>query len=297
MQDFINHAAIERAAAEAFASSRARLYLLGVLALGVTTTAGLAAASIWLGLALLVDEARRTFITRLSDFSPAQARASSLALDCVSLAVAPALAWYAQSGMGGAVAAVLLAAALSFTAFDARRGRLHTMTACAPYALLGMLFLTDAAGFFAAIACAIGLLYVFAVTLFHVHAASHERRQDAEWIRQLNMSFSDATSAAWEIDFVRKRLIGAPRLEALLGRSVSYADIVDNAFFAAPNDRSLVRAAFSPERGAVRRIALAHDVAVLAYGFIIRALFERRQTAPPCGLPALREPLATLMTQ
>ena len=154
---------------------------------------------------------------------------------------------------------VLLAAALSFTAFDARRGRLHTMTACAPYALLGMLFLTDAAGFFAAIACAIGLLYVFAVTLFHVHAASHERRQDAEWIRQLNMSFSDATSAAWEIDFVRKRLIGAPRLEALLGRSVSYADIVDNAFFAAPNDRSLVRAAFSPERGAVRREGRARD--------------------------------------
>jgi hypothetical protein len=123
VQDFINHAAIERAAAELFAGPRARLYLFGVLALGVAATAGLPSATIWLGLALLVDEARKAFADRLDAFSREQARAGRLALDIVtaaSLAAAPALAWYAQSGLGGAVAAAQLAALLSTAAFTAR---------------------------------------------------------------------------------------------------------------------------------------------------------------------------------
>lgn len=287
MQDFINHAAIERAAADAFTGPRARLYLFGVLALGVAATAGLASAAIWLGLALLVDEARKAFGERLDAFSKEQARAGQLALDVVtaaSLAAAPALAWYAQSGLGGAVAGVQLAALLSAAAFNARHGRLHTAIACAPYALLGMLFLVDAAGILAALACAVGLAYIFAAALYHVHAASHARTQDAEWVRQLNMSFGDAASAAWEIDFTRERLVGAPRLSALIGRPVSYADVVEDALFAPAADRALVLGAFSPARGAVRRIALEQDV-VRADGARLRVRHQGFLRTTPDGAP------------
>lgn len=287
MQEFINHAAIERAAADAFAGPRARLYLFGVLALGVGATAGLASAAIWLGLALLVDEARKAFGERLDAFSKEQARAGQLALDFVtaaSLAAAPALAWYAQSGLGGAVAGVLLAVLLSSAAFSARHGRLHTLIACAPYALLGLLFLVDAAGVIAALACAVGLAYIFAAALYHVHAASHARMQDAEWVRQLNMSFGDAASAAWEIDFTRERLIGAPRLSALVGRPVSYADVVDDALFAPDADRPLVLGAFAPARGAVRRIALEQDV-VRADGTRVRIRHQGFVRTTPDGAP------------
>jgi len=287
VQDFINHAAIERAAADAFTGPRARLYLFGVLALGVAATAGLASAAIWLGLALLVDEARKAFGERLDAFSKEQARAGQLALDFVtsaSLAAAPALAWYAQSGLGGAVAGVLLAVLLSSAAFSARHGRLHTLIACAPYALLGLLFLIDAAGVIAALACAVGLAYVFAAALYHVHAASHARMQDVEWVRQLNMSFGDAASAAWEIDFTRERLIGASRLAALIGRPVSYDDVVDDALFAPAADRALVLGAFAPARGAVRRIALEQDV-VRADGTRIRVRHQGFVRTTPDGAP------------
>ncbi len=287
MQDFINHAAIERAAANAFAGKHARLYLFAVLALGVATTAGIAAAAIWLGLALLVDEARKAFAERLAGFSPVEARAGHLALDIVataSLALAPALAWYAQSGMGGAVAAVLLATLLVHGAFTAQRGRLHAFASCAPYALLGLLFLTEAAGIAAALTCAVALGYIFAATLYHVHAASHARMQDAEWVRQLNMSFGDAASAAWEIDFTRERLVGAPRLSALLGRTVSYDDVINDAMFAPAADRALVNAAFAPAHGAIRRIALEHDV-IGADGARTRVRHQGFVRTTPDGAP------------
>ncbi len=272
MQDFINHAAIERAAADAFTGKNARFYLFAILALGVATTAGAAAAAIWLGMALLIDEARKAFAEKLAAYSRPQARAGHLALDvaaAASLAAAPALAWYAQSGMGGAVAAALLATLLVQGAFTAQRGRMHALIVSAPYALLGLLFLTEATGFAAAIACAVALGYVFGLTLHHAHATSHARMQDAEWVRQLNMSFGDGSSAAWEIDFTRQRLIGAPRLSALLGRNVSFNDVVEHDLFAPMADRGLVHSAFAPEHGAVRRIALEHDV-VAADGARIR---------------------------
>jgi len=287
VQDFINHAAIERAAATMFASRSARFYLFAVLAFGVAATAGIASAAIWLGLALLIDEARNAFKDKLSTFAAPQARSAHLALDVVvaaSLAVAPALAWYAQSGLGGAVAAVQLGALLVHAAFGARRGRLHTLLSCAPYALLGALFLIDAAGFAAAIACAAGLGYVFAATLYHTHTSSHARMQDAEWLRQLNMNFGDSAAAAWEIDFTRERLLGAPRLSALVGRPVSYADVIDNHLFAPQADRALVRSAFVPAHGAVRRIALEHDV-IGADGRSIRIRHQGFVRTTPDGAP------------
>ncbi|QGZ96086.1 ATP-binding response regulator [Terricaulis silvestris] len=266
MQYFINHAAIERAAEEAFTGPRARYVLFGVIALAAAAAAGLAVGAIWLGLALLVDAGRNAFAARLQDFSVAQMRAAHLALDIVSatsLVCAPAIAWYARGELGVALAVAMLFVLLTHTAFSARRGRMHTLAACTPYAFVGLVFLLEAAAadaFWLITACALMVGYAFAATLHHSHRAAHARMQDAEWVRQLNMSFGDAASAAWEIDFTRERLVGAPRLAALLGRPVTYRDVVENGCFAPAADKALVSAAFAPSRGAVRRIALEHEV-------------------------------------
>jgi signal transduction histidine kinase len=273
VQHFINHAAIERASGEVFASARARLYLFALVALLTTAAAGLAPAAIWLGLALLVDEARNAFAARLSALSVKQGRAAHLALDiasAASLAAAPAIAWYAGGVLSAGLAAIMLCILAADAAFSGRHGRLHTLAACAPYALLGATFLFDAGGAFLAVAaCGAGVAYVLVLAMHHTHAAGHARMQDAEWVRQLNMSFGDANSAAWEIDFTRNRLVGAQRLGALLGRAVSYRDVVEGGCFASADDRALVKAAFTPDRGAVRRIALEHD-AVRADGTRMR---------------------------
>src|SRR6185369_9675175 len=102
--------------------------------------------------------------------------------------------------------------------------------------------------------------YAFAAALQHAHRAAHERMQDGEWVRQLNMSFGDDQSAAWELDFAHNTLAGRQQLAAVLGRPVSFDDIIETDCFAAPTDRAMVRAAFSPEHTGVRRIALEHDV-------------------------------------
>ena len=144
MQDFINHAAIERAAAETFSGPRARYALLAFVALIAATAAGLALAAIWLGLALLVEETRKALLARAPDLSPAQANAAHLALDMVSgasLAAAPAIAWYSGGALGPAVACGLFCLLVLHTALSARRGRIHALASCAPYALLGAAFL------------------------------------------------------------------------------------------------------------------------------------------------------------
>jgi len=273
VQHFINQAAIERISGEIFASPRARLYLFGLLASLVAAAAGLAPAAIWLGIVLLVEEGRRALVTRLSSLPIARANAAHLASDiasAASLAAAPAIAWYSGGELNAALAAIMLCVLVADAAFSGRRGRLHTLAACAPYALLGAIFLTSAGG--AAImvaACGLGVGFLMLLAMHHAYAAAHARMQDAEWVRQLNMSFGEAESAAWEIDYTRGRLIGAPRLAALLGRAVSYDDVVDGGCFASPEDCTLVRAAFAPRRGAMRRIALEHDI-ICADGTRIR---------------------------
>ncbi|MBK8544343.1 MAG: hypothetical protein IPL62_12810 [Caulobacteraceae bacterium] len=119
MQYFINHAALERVAAEVFSGARARYYLYGMIALAVTSVAGAALATIWLGLALLVDTTRNTLSKQFKQLSATQAAAAALALDvatAASLAVAPAIAWYSGAAMGGAICATLLVAPHSITA-------------------------------------------------------------------------------------------------------------------------------------------------------------------------------------
>jgi signal transduction histidine kinase/ActR/RegA family two-component response regulator len=290
VQHFINHAAIERAAAEVFASTRARYYLYGLVALAVASVAGVALAAIWFGLTLLVDTTRGALLKRLQPFSPAQANAATLALDLAtsaSLAVAPALAWYAYTDLSGVISASTLIALSVHTAFNAKRGRVHTLAASAPYALFGLTILLESmsfAAFAAATMAACVIAYVFMAAMNQMHRAAHERMQNAEWVRQLNMSFGETASAGWEIDFERRRLLGAQRLGALIGREVSYVDVVERACFAPVQDRTLVSAAFSPERGAVRRIALEHE-AVRADGTTIRVRHQGFVRTTPDGRP------------
>src|SRR6185295_4474356 len=97
VQHFINRAAIDRAAAEFYDGPRARYYLLGFVALVIAAAVGLALATIWFGIALLVEEACRALRTRLSALPAQEARTGHLGLDVASasiFATAPAMAWY-----------------------------------------------------------------------------------------------------------------------------------------------------------------------------------------------------------
>ncbi len=290
MQHFINYAAIERAAAEVFSSARARYYLHGLLAFAVASVAGIALATIWFGLALLVDATRAELAKQFKMLSPPQAALAALALDIAttaSLAVAPAIAWYSGEAFGTTIAVALLIALAVDTGINAKRGRVHALIACAPYAMLGISFLAQSvnlATFAATLVMGVAVAYIFAAALYQTHRAAHARMQDAEWVRQLNMSFGDASSAGWEIDFERRRLSGAPRLEALIGRPISFKDISERAFFAPPQDRALVNAAFAPERGAVRRIALEHEI-MRADGASVRVRHQGFVRTTPDGVP------------
>lgn len=290
MQYFINHQTIERAAAEVFSSTRARFYLYGLVAVAVASVAGFALGAIWLGLALLVDATRNALREHLKPLSAAQAAAAALSLDIAttaSLAVAPAIAWYSGAALSGAIATALLIALAADAAFSAKRGRVHALITCAPYALLGLAILVQSGSFatFAAIAMTGGAItYVFAAAIYQTHRAAHARMQDAEWVRQLNMSFGDESSASWEIDFERGRVAGAQRLGALIGRPVSYADIVERALFAPSQDRTLVNAAFAPTPGAIRRIALEHEV-IRADGTSVRVRHQGFVRTTPDGAP------------
>src|SRR6185295_3065306 len=231
VQHFINRAAIEKAAAELYDGPRARYYLLGFVALITAAAVGLALATIWFGVALLVEESCRVLRVRLSVLPAQEARAAHLGLDIAGasiFAAAPAMAWYSRAEIGAGLAIALLTMLLINTAFSAKRGRLHAIVACAPYAVLALFFLLEGAAVNAAaptLACLLVAGYAFVAALQQAHRASHERMQDAEWVRQLNMSFGDQQSAAWELDFARRRLDGGYRLAALLGRPVTFDEI------------------------------------------------------------------------
>ncbi|MBC7770520.1 MAG: response regulator [Phycisphaerales bacterium] len=288
MQHFINRAAIDRAAAELFSSPHARYHLMSLLALGLAAAANFALAAIWFGFALIVEETRKGLEARLSSLSPAQARATHLVLELVSaasLSVAPAMAWYVGGGASAALAVAMLAVLTVNAALNARRGRLQTIVACLPYGVLGLTFVLQTEG--GAMTAAMALVtvaFAAAACLHHAHRASHARVQDAEWVRQLNMSFVGAHSAAWEIDYTRGKLVGAERLSTLLGRSVTAGDMIEKACFAPSRDRALVTSAFAPSAGAVRRISIEHDV-LRVDGSSVRVRHQGFIRTTPDGAP------------
>ncbi len=290
MQHFINRATLEKAAAELYDGPRARYYLLGFVALVVAAAVGLALATVWFGVALLVEESCRALRARLASLPAEEARAADLGLDVAAasiFAAAPAMAWYSRADIAAALAVALLTMLAIMTAFSARRGRLHAIAACAPYAVLALLFLLEGAAANAAaaiFACILVASYAFAAALQHTHRALHARMQDAEWVRQLNMSFGDSQSAAWELDFSRRRLVGGYRLASVLGRPVTFEDIIEQDCFAAPADRAMVASAFSSDSAGVRSIALEHDVVGPA-GATLRIRHQGFIRATPDGAP------------
>jgi signal transduction histidine kinase/ActR/RegA family two-component response regulator len=293
--------------------------LIALMTLCVGSTAGLAAGAIWLGLALLVEEARKLLAAR----TPRPARAIHMTLDiasAASLAAAPAIVWFTRVDMGEPLAVVMLAALVMQAAFAGGRGRVQALIACAPYGALGYIFLFEATGdgaFAPAAMTAIVGAYVFAAALNQAHRAQHARMQDAEWLRQLNMTYGEeAGAAAWEIDFERKRIIGADKLSALIGRDVTFDDVITGAI-AAPADRALTKGAFAPGPGATRRIAVEHqlrgaDTRVRHQGFVrttpdgapvrltcitrlSRNVIERAQPMAPTALNALAAALSPIL--
>jgi len=290
VQRFINHAAIERAAAEIFSGPRARYHLMVVAALGVASVAGLPVAMIWLGLSLLVAEFVKMLEERVASLSAHDADTASFVLELVtntSFAAAPAIAWYAGGELGAAVAAALLCVLLADAALNAKRGRVRLFATCTPYGVLGLALALEASAAGApmvALGCGLAIAYVFAATLNATHRSATSRMQDVEWIRQLNMSFADGASSAWELDFTRDKLIGAHHLSKLIGQPVSFSDVVDGALFAPVADQALVKAAFSPPQGSTRRIVLEHDI-VRADGATLRVQHQGFIRTTPDGEP------------
>ena len=253
MQHFINRAAIGEPPPKFIAALARAIIFWASSRWCVRPGSASRLATIWFGVALLVEESSRVLRARLTACRRQEARAAHLGLDIASasiFAAAPAMAWYSRAesvARLGHLASVMLA---TNTAFSAKRGRLHAIAACAPYGALTVLFLLELAAVNAAattFACLLVAGYAFAAALQHAHRAAHERMQDAEWVRQLNMSFSDTQSAAWELDFAQRRLVGGYRLAAVLGRPVTFDEILAEGCFATPADRAMVASAFSPE--------------------------------------------------
>ena len=262
MQEFVNRQNVERALAEVFSGERSRYYLLSMVALATAAASSLAFGAVWLGFVLLWDETRKVLMKRLVGLRTS--RRAELALEIASatiLAAAPAIAWFARTDASVALACATLAGLLAHAAINARRGRMYTLAAAAPYFALGTFFVFDGAfagDFAGGAACALTAIFVFAAMLHHTHRAAHAEAQNAQLVRQFNIALGDTESAAWEIDFGRERVIGADRLGTLIGRRVAYHDIVDGCF-AASRDRAIARATFAPpERGRMRRIAFEH---------------------------------------
>lgn len=288
MQHFINHVAVERLAAEIFSNGRARYFLLGVIALAAAVAAGPALATIWLGLALFVEEGRRLTASVLANLTKRDEMRAQLALSVVESAAwagAPAIAWFGRPDFGPSIALLMLCALLGHTALNARQGRIATLIGCTPYLALGGVFLVDAAAegalwIVAACMCLAG--YAFAAALHHAHRAKHARMLDAEWVRQINRDYADSGAIAWELDFPRQRLLGADKLSRIAGQEVSFHDVVDGGMFALEGERGLVCGHFA--FGGTRQVLFEHDMAC-ADGSILRLRHQGFFRATPDGAP------------
>ena len=268
MKPFVNQELVDRAAHEFFRSERSRAYLFGLLALGVAATAGLVFAAIWLGMALLAEETRKALLDRTNGETGPMAFWSDAALSsagAAALAAAPAMAWFSRAEFGAPTGAALLVCVFASVTYSEGRRRPRWPEQAA-YAGLGIVFVLDA--LFAGVgaqALALTILLAFAGAMIGYRAvraeraAAHAAAVNVELVRQLNAGLQDG-HAAWEVDFAAETLEGAEQLSAILGRPVSFADIVENACFAAPEDREVVEQTFRAFAGPSRRIALVHDV-------------------------------------
>ncbi len=212
---------------------------------------------------MLVHEACKSLSIRLMQ-TTADDSLPRAALDLAAaagLAAAPAIAWFARAEMSQALGLAALCALGVHTLLQARSLD-RAALACAPALAAGISFLADSASSsaFAATAAGACMLYILSAAYDAARRSAHEAAQNAELLRQMNMTHGAQTIAEWEIDFARQQLVGEDRLARVLGRKVSYHDVVDGACFAAPEDQAIVREALAPPPGNMRRLALEHDV-------------------------------------
>ena len=185
--------------------------------------------AIWLGLALLVDEARKAFAARTRRSPGAESGAAHFALDIASATQLSRRACdrlvRARRARRSAGRRHAVRAAWPRTAFSARRGRLQAIARMrAVRGAVGLMFLVrrrrrGRSGLGRCVrvwsrpTCSRAALHHAHRAVARAHAG---RRMGAPaqhelWRRR---------SAAWEIDFTRERLVGGTRLARLLGRPV-----------------------------------------------------------------------------
>jgi signal transduction histidine kinase/CheY-like chemotaxis protein len=291
VQHFVNHDRIDRAVAEVFSGERSRYYLLIMIAVATAAATGLALAAIWLGLMLLAEETRRALSSHLTEEKNALAPMALDVAGATAFAAAPALVWFSRAPFADALAGVMVVTMIMIAGLSAHHSRTQALTLAAPFGVLTLLFITDAAingGAASALACALITAFAFAYALRHGHlaarAAKHAAAENAELVLQLNAALEDSGAAAWEVDFVNRRVHGGERLAALLGRPVDYSAIVESGCFAIPEDLALTRAVFTPQPGAMSRIGIEH-AALDAGGARMRLRHQGVVRTTPDGQP------------
>lgn len=253
---------LDRASHVVFASSRARYYLVGLLALGIFAASGFAATMVWLGAFLLIDEGCKALTPQLTKLRPAQAFAGRLAFDMTSsasLALAAAIVWHSDSQMAPALGLGMLCAVASDAAFNARSGRAYAVLSNLPIAALALRFAADvspAGDGIVVLMAAVCAAYVAARALHHTYAESAQIASQAQLLRQANMVAPEEMS--WEINYQSQTLHGAAVLSKLLGRSIVFDDVVRRACFAVEEEQAIALATFAPAFGAPRRVSLEH---------------------------------------
>jgi signal transduction histidine kinase/ActR/RegA family two-component response regulator len=268
---FVNQELADKAAGEIFASERSRYYLFTMIAVAMSSVAGLAVACIWLGLILLVEEMCKTLAARLTAEGGGQPIfLSLLSLNVAgnaSLATAPALVWFSRAPLSAPLACAMLATLALMTALSERQSARQRLASAAPYGGVMLILAVDGAAGGAGVAafvCAAMVAITFAAALRYARRAerakTHGEAENAALLAQLSAALEGSQSIAWEIDFVRRDLIGAERLSALMGRDMTYRDVVEHGCFAAPEDQALVQAAFTPGMASMSRMALEHAV-------------------------------------
>ncbi len=279
---------LDRACATVFTGRHAPAFVNSLIFATLASVCGLGIAVMWLGVVLIVGEGRKLLLPRVRAMHGAHAFVGELALDTTkstSLALAPALAWQSNAELAPAIAFLLLSLLAYDAASTATRGRAYAVLAHTPLLALALRFVADA-GAFGGIAPAIMgaacISFIAAHALFDRYAVSRARTQHAEAVRQANMARANA--ATWAIDYRGGVLHGAKALSDVIGRSVTYREVVDRACFAPAAEQDLVLDAFKPRQGASRRISLEHNV-VRGDGTLLRVAHEGFLHTTPSGAP------------
>jgi signal transduction histidine kinase/ActR/RegA family two-component response regulator len=245
VQGFLNLLAQKRADLSALSPLHASL---AACVLGVAVGLNLSAAAIWTGAIILALHARA--VMRQSSTSNIVSAISDVTVSATACA-APVMIWMAgEDSLAVAMLATLAIGILNESLAD-------EFSSLTPLAIAGVAFALFGGG--ATLAALVCVASAGWIAHRQIRAARTTRTQDEEWVRQLNMVYGEARSAAWEIDYTTQRLIGGANLARVLGRPVTYDDIVSGCL-APEHERALVSSTLGPNRGPTRRISLVQTI-------------------------------------